>query len=163
MSPHHQKKKGLTLVEQDQVKECFDLFDMDGSGSIDFSELTTAMKALGFEPTEEEVNEIIKQADDDVGLEEGAYAVEYDEFLLLMTKKICEHDAEDDMRKAFQLFDLDKSGKVTMANIKAMAAEAGDDSLTDEELKDIVEVASQGGSEIAIEDFVRVMKSQGLC
>jgi len=44
------KKKELTEEQKNEIKEAFDLFDTDGSGSIDSKELKVAMRALGFEP-----------------------------------------------------------------------------------------------------------------
>ena len=42
-------RPGLTEDEIDEIKEAFDLFDTDGSGSIDPKELRAAMQSLGFE------------------------------------------------------------------------------------------------------------------
>ena len=39
----------LTEDEVEEIKEAFDLFDTDGSGSIDPKELRAAMQSLGFE------------------------------------------------------------------------------------------------------------------
>jgi len=41
-------KHGLTQDQVEEIKEAFDLFDTDGSGSIDVNELKVAMKALGW-------------------------------------------------------------------------------------------------------------------
>ncbi|CAI0553594.1 unnamed protein product, partial [Linum tenue] len=49
-SRHH---GGLTQQKKQEIKEAFDLFDTDGSGTIDAKELNVAMRALGFEMTEE--------------------------------------------------------------------------------------------------------------
>lgn len=46
---HH----GLTQQKRQEIKEAFDLFDTDGSGTIDAKELNVAMRALGFEMNEE--------------------------------------------------------------------------------------------------------------
>jgi len=40
---------GLTEDEVMEIKEAFDLFDMDGEGTIDPKELKVAMQSLGFE------------------------------------------------------------------------------------------------------------------
>nr|GMC98724.1 membralin-like protein At1g60995 [Ipomoea batatas] len=46
---HH----GLTQQKRQEIRECFELFDTDNSGTIDAKELNVAMRALGFEATEE--------------------------------------------------------------------------------------------------------------
>jgi Ca2+-binding EF-hand superfamily protein len=40
----------LSVQEQQQIKDIFDLFDTDGGGSIDSEEMDAAMFALGFQP-----------------------------------------------------------------------------------------------------------------
>ncbi len=40
---------GLTEEEIEEIREAFNLFDADGSGSIDPKELKAAMQSLGFE------------------------------------------------------------------------------------------------------------------
>jgi len=49
------KRKGgarpeLNEEQKQEIREAFDLFDADGSGTIDIKELKVAMRALGFEP-----------------------------------------------------------------------------------------------------------------
>ena len=59
------KQKELTEEQKQEIKEAFDLFDTDGSGSIDSKELKVAMRALGFEPKKEEIQKMISDVDDD--------------------------------------------------------------------------------------------------
>merc|ERR1711879_509884 len=77
------KQKELTDEQKQEIKEAFDLFDTDGSGSIDSKELKVAMRALGFEPKKEEIQKMISDVDDD-----GSGTIEYEEFLKMMTHKI---------------------------------------------------------------------------
>ena len=41
-----------------EIKEAFDLFETTGKGKISVKELKVAMRALGFKPTEEELEEL---------------------------------------------------------------------------------------------------------
>ena len=43
------KKAGLSEEQIEEIREAFNLFDTDHSGSIDYRELKAAMRALGFE------------------------------------------------------------------------------------------------------------------
>ena len=64
-----QKKKSngprpeLTEEQKQEIREAFDLFDADGSGTIDVKELKVAMRALGFEPKKEEIKKMIADID----------------------------------------------------------------------------------------------------
>ncbi|KAJ7952860.1 caltractin [Quillaja saponaria] len=67
---HH----GLTQQKRQEIKEAFELFDTDGSGAIDAKELNVAMRALGFEMTEEQINQMTADVDKD-----SSGAIDFDE------------------------------------------------------------------------------------
>jgi len=48
-----------------EIKEAFDLFDMDLGGSIDPKELQAAMKSLGFEAKNQTIYKMIADLDTD--------------------------------------------------------------------------------------------------
>ena len=121
--PAPSKKKGgaaappaLTEDQTQEIREAFDLFDTDGSGRIDAKELKVAMRALGFEPSKEEVRRLIAEVDRD-----GGGQVEFAEFLVMMTTKMGERDSREEMIKAFRLFDDDETGKISFRNLKRVA------------------------------------------
>jgi len=58
-------KHGLTQDQVEEIKEAFDLFDTDGSGSIDVNELKVAMKALGMDAKSDEIRKLINDIDSD--------------------------------------------------------------------------------------------------
>merc|ERR1712025_438032 len=141
------------------IKECFDLFDADGSGNIDVKELTVAMKALGCECKKEEIDKMIAEVDDDGGGEIG-----YDEFLKMMTHKILNKDPKDDMLKAYRLIEpeVDTTGGITFKNLKRVAKETGQ-SLSDAELEEMFNDADKDGDGVVNEEeFLRVMKKCNL-
>merc|ERR1712070_1254563 len=72
----------LTDEQLDEIREAFSLFDSDASGMIDVRELKAAMRALGFEVKNEELQDVINQADRD-----GDGEINIDEFYRIMKKK----------------------------------------------------------------------------
>lgn len=58
------KKPQTTDLEQ-EIREIFDVFDRDGSGTINSSELRHVMKAIGENLTDAEIDELIREADVD--------------------------------------------------------------------------------------------------
>ena len=122
------KRTELTEEQRQEIKEAFDLFDTDGSGSIDAKELEVAMRALGFEPKREEIKKMISDLD-----QEGNGVIEYNDFLELMTVKMAERDPMQEMMKAFRLFDEDDTGKISFKNLRRVAKELGEN-MTDEEI-----------------------------
>jgi len=73
----------LSEEQRTEVKEAFDLFDTDGSGTIDQKELKVAMRALGFEPKKDEIMKMIKDADQD-----NSGVIDFPEFLDMMTQRM---------------------------------------------------------------------------
>ncbi len=54
-------EKDLTEEQIAELKECFNEFDNDGSGQISTKELGYAMRAMGFNPTENELVDMINE------------------------------------------------------------------------------------------------------
>lgn len=158
--PAKNQRKGRTELTEEQrqeIKEAFDLFDTDGSGSIDSKELKVAMRALGFEPRKEEVKRMINEMDKD-----GSGTIEYPEFEEMMASKMAERDPREEILKAFKLFDDDNTGKISFKNLKRVARELGE-TMTDEELMEMIEEADRDGDgEISQEEFLRIMKKTNL-
>ena len=151
------KRSELTEEQKQEIKEAFDLFDTDGSGSIDAKELKVAMRALGFEPKKEEIRKMIADADRD-----GSGVIDFNEFLDMMTQKMAERDPREEMLKAFRLFDDDEKGKISFKNLKRVAKELGEN-MTDEEIQEMIDEADRDGDgEIGEEEFMRIMKKTNL-
>merc|ERR1711966_104428 len=149
--------KNLSYEQKQELREAFDLFDTDGSGAVDASELHTAMKALGFEPKKEEIAKMVKEMDKD-----GDATVDFEEFCVMMAEKMNQKDGKEELLKGFKLFDDDSTGKISMKNFKRVAKELGEN-LTDKELKEIIaEADTDGDGEISEAEFLEVMKATGL-
>ncbi|RNF00904.1 centrin [Trypanosoma rangeli] len=160
----------LTEDQQQEIKEAFDLFDTDGSGTIDAKELKVAMRALGFEPRKDEVRHLLMSiADERGGLGADAaaagaepLAVGFADFMELMARKMTERDSREEMLKAFHLFDSDKTGKISFKNLKRVAQELGEN-MTDAELQEMIDEADRDGDgEVSEDEFLRVMKKTSL-
>ena len=82
-STRKNRKPGLSEEQIEEIREAFNLFDTDHSGSIDYRELKAAMRALGFEVKKEELRKMITDIDAD-----GSGMIEFPEFLEMMTGKV---------------------------------------------------------------------------
>merc|ERR1712110_1142962 len=152
-----QSVAGLTEEQKNDLKEAFDLFDTDGSGAVDFGELHTAMKALGFEPKKEEIAKMVKEMDKD-----GDATVDLEEFCIMMAEKMNQKDGKEEMLKGFKMFDDDSTGKISFKNFKRVAKELGE-TLSDPELQEILaEADTDGDGEINESEFLAVMVKTGL-
>ncbi|KAL0535959.1 hypothetical protein IC582_024889 [Cucumis melo] len=146
-------RHGLTPQKKQEIKEAFELFDTDGSGTIDAKELNVAMRALGFEMTEEQIRQMIADVDKD-----GSGAIDYDEFEYMMTAKIGERDTKEELTKAFDIIDYDKNGKISGNDIKRIAKELGE-VFTDKDIQEMIDEADRDrDGEVNVDDFFRMMR-----
>ncbi|NWT59508.1 CETN2 protein, partial [Erythrocercus mccallii] len=158
-APRQKSSPKLELPEEQQreIREAFELFDADGSGSIDVKELKVAMKALGFEPKKEEIKKMISDID-----KEGTGKISFSDFLAVMSQKMAEKDSKEEILKAFKLFDDDETGKISFKNLKRVAKELGKN-LSDEELQEMIDEADwDGDGEVSEQEFLRIMKETSL-
>lgn len=151
------KKSGprfdLSDTQRADIKEAFELFDTDGSGTIDVKELKVAIRALGFEPKKEEIKRMIADVDKD-----ATGSITFADFQHLMTQKMSEKDSNDEIIKAFRLFDDDDTGAISFRNLKRVARELGEN-LSDEELREMISEADlNGDGQVDQSEFLRIMK-----
>lgn len=150
------KKPELTDEQVEEIKEAFNLFDTNRSGTIDVRELKAAMRALGFEMKKEEVRKMLSDIH-----KEPTDNIDFHEFTLMMTGKMGERDSEEEILKVFQLFDEENSGFITFRNLKHICTELGEN-LSDAEIQEMIDEADRDDdNQISPQDFLRVMKKRG--
>ena len=59
------QRQELSEEQKQEIKEAFDLFDTDKTGTIDYHELKVAMRALGFDVKKQEVLGLMREYDRD--------------------------------------------------------------------------------------------------
>jgi len=135
----------------DEIREAFNLFDADGSGTIDPSELKSAMRSLGFETKNPTIFQMIADLDSE------GNSIGFDDFLDAITSKLGDKETRDGINKVFNLFDDDKTGTISLKNLKRVSKELGE-TMSDEELREMIERAdSNGDGQITQEDFYNIM------
>ena len=75
---------------------------------------------------------------------DGSGSIDFDEFLDMMTARMSDKDTREDINKVFRLFDDDKTGFITIKNLRRVARELGE-TMTDEELMEMIERADADG------------------
>ncbi|KAI8586947.1 hypothetical protein BDZ88DRAFT_266326 [Geranomyces variabilis] len=142
----------LSSEQKEAIKDVFNLFDTDGSGDVDVTELQILMRALGLDPQPGEAEQLAATFDKD-----GDPTLNFDEFLQLMSAKMGEQDSRDSMLKSFRVFDTEGRGKIGLKELRRVAQDLGDDP-TDQELTEMLrECDHDKDGEINFDDWVRVM------
>lgn len=90
------------------------------------------MRSLGQNLTESELQAIINEVDVN---ENGK--IDYPEFLTLMARQLNDKDTEEYINEAFQVFDKEGDGYLSIAELRYVLTSIGE-KLTDEEIEEII-------------------------
>ena len=110
------------------------------------------MQSLGFESK----NPTIYQMIADLDVQDNSNGINFDQFLDAITAKLGNKETKEGIARIFDLFDDDKSGTINLNNLKRVAKELGE-TMSTEELKEMLERAASNGDEITFEDFYFIM------
>ena len=75
--------KDLSRQQLKELREAFRLFDKNNEGKIGVDELGDVMKTMGLDPSKEELQDIIDNAD-----KNGNRKLDFDDFASFMVKKV---------------------------------------------------------------------------
>jgi len=145
-----------TSLEVDDIKVlfgCFQLFDVKKQDYLLADEIGEVMRAMGFRPTEEELQEILKEIDED-----GS-----GEFCQLCAKFLVEDPDIETMKRelkdAFRIYDKEGQGYITTETLRGLISELLAP-LTGEELDGIIEELDEDGSgTMDFDEFCEMMMS----
>ncbi|CAH1100004.1 unnamed protein product [Psylliodes chrysocephalus] len=136
-----------------EFKEAFALFDEDGDGIIDTKELGTIMRALGQNPTESELDDMIKE----INTCQQTGKINFEVFLNIMAAKLKSTDNNEELREAFRVFDKDGLGFISASELRYVMTHMGE-KLTESEVDNMIsEVEIDRDGFINYEKFVNLM------
>ncbi|ESQ55161.1 hypothetical protein EUTSA_v100267671mg, partial [Eutrema salsugineum] len=143
--------ESLSEEEIKGLKTMFANMDTDQSGTITYEELKTGLAKLGSKLSEAEVKQLMEAADVD-----GNGTIDYIEFMSATMHRYIDRD--EHLFKAFQYFDKDNSGFITMDELESAMKEydMGDEA----SIKEIIaEVDTDNDGRINYEEFCAMMRS----
>lgn len=124
---------------------------MDNDGYLNYHELKVALRALGFDYSKKEVLSIIEEFDSD-----NRKQISYDDFYRFVANKLVERDPVEEIKRAFKLFDDDRTGKISLKNLRRVAKELGENITDDELMAMIDEFDLDDDGEINEEEFLNI-------
>ena len=121
--------------QKKEIKDAFDLFDAGKDGFIDYHELKVAMRALGFDLKKVEVLKLLRDHD-----KTRHNLIEYEDFASIgkhctdsltngsnadidetVAEWILARDPAEEIKRAFQLFDDNKTSRIGLEILKRVA------------------------------------------
>ena len=132
-----------------EIKEFFDNFDKDNDGAITIKELTSIMRALGLNPSELDIQEIIKKYDKS---ESGK--IEFSDYFDLIQQKYKEPESEEDLIQALKLSNKEGGG-IPVIEIEHILSNIGE-KLGRDEISEIIKNIEVDGM-VNYDDFVKYM------
>ena len=146
----------LTEEQIGFFKEAFHLFDKDGDGFINTTELDSFLRSLGQNHTEAEIQEMISEIDRD-----GNGSIDFPEFLTMMAHKMKENNNnKDEIHEIFKVFDKEGNGFISVAELSHVILQYLGEKLTEEEVKEMIKEADvDGDGQVSYEDFKKIYLS----
>lgn len=122
----------FTQQDRKELREAFNLFDKDGSGTITAEEIRVTLRVLGFNPTDEEITSLLSQ------FNQGQSAnIDFDEYLQLLSYKLSEPQPRSQLIRAFHFIDTDHDDKISLDDLTAVAEDLGQ-MIDVDELREII-------------------------
>ena len=110
------------------------------------------MTSLGFETKSQAIFTMISDLDTD-----GNGTIDFDEWFSLMTKRVNDRDSRAQVNKVFALYDDERTGYISVKNLRRIADELGE-TVSEEELEELIKRADLDGDGLVSEDeFYTIM------
>ena len=111
---------------------------------------------MGQTPTDEELNDMIQEVDED-----GNGEIDYHEFLQVMNRnQKRDTDTDEELSRGFKIFDADNDGQISIDDLRKLMTQLGEN-LTEEELEDMIRVATgEGNDTVSFEEFTTVLQTK---
>ncbi|XP_065663267.1 calmodulin isoform X1 [Hydra vulgaris] len=144
--------KNLSEANIQELKDSFGMFDTNGDGTISIHEMSVVMESLGHHATEEEIKKMMR----DVQTKESS-GIDFEEFIILMTRKKSADDLTAELKEAFDYFDKDGDGSISSEELQTIMSKFGEN-LTSEELEEMMKEAdANGDGKVDYAEFVKMM------
>ena len=153
-------RQDLTSQQREDLRTAFDVFDTDGSGTIEINELKVALRALGFEPKKEEIKKLLNElkSNDTERENNDGNTIDFNDFVTIMEIKIAESQTEEEIAKAFDLFSEGGGDYITFESLKKITNLIEED-ITDEDIYNMIKEAAKDkkSQKVNKDEFINIL------
>ena len=122
----------FTQQDRKELREAFNMFDKDGTGTITSEEIRVALRVLGYNPTNEETQQLLSQFNHN-----NSKNIDFDEFLQILGYKLAEPQPRPQVLRAFNFIDLDGDERISLDDLINVSEQLGQQMDIDE-LREII-------------------------
>jgi len=141
------------------IKEAFDLFDVDETGVISTDDLMVTLRAMGFEPSPTQLQAMVVA----VGGDPQATTVTEEQFFKIMTNKMEEVSSHEETCQAFRMFEpsgqsAEEGPMVTAEDVERITEMLGlQDNDSASRIQGMIRDADVSGTgEVSLTEFIRI-------
>ena len=147
-----EEAKEETIPEEifQDMRNIFDVFDMQDTKAVPIKELRTIMRALDFDVDAAELEIIRKKIDPD-----GEGFIKFANLKIVMEEKLKDVDTVEDLMEQFKHLDRDRDGFIPIPEFKQYMLNMGA-KMTADELDEMIKMAGSDG-QINIEEFCQAL------
>lgn len=147
----------LSKEQIQEYQDAFYLFDRDNNGYITTKELGSIMRTLGFNPNEEDLQQMIFTVDYD-----GDGMLNLEEYIQLMEEQKTPEEKEDSIIQAFRVFDSDNKGYIESADLRDLL-ENMDWKVSADEVKELINFTNLNQDRrIDMKEFAMLVDPDGM-
>ncbi|RPB23257.1 cell division control protein 31 [Terfezia boudieri ATCC MYA-4762] len=157
----------LSDEQREEIREAFELFDLDKDKKIDYHELKVAMKALGFDESKQEVLRILRKYGTPAAPSSSRMLITYEAFAQVMAEKISARDPVEEILRAFSLFagtavqtNNGEELRIGVDDLRRVARELGEN-LEEEEIQAMIrEFDLDNDNLISKDEFIAICRGE---
>ncbi len=151
-------KDGLSNEEIEEIKNAFDKYDLEKTGKIKPKQFLKEMSSMGFNIKAPYIYKLISELDTEEAEKNGGVPI--DEIFKAINNKLGNTESEEGIKQIFELFkENPDDNTLSLDSLKGIASSFGI-SITDEEIKNMLEKASESGEGLTFEEFCKLMIKQ---
>jgi len=150
--------ENMNQRDRELLEESFSLYDTIGDHKIDITILGEVLRGLGLNPTEGDVQKIIRELDS-----AGSKRITYEEFLPIFESLSSRGEGRGkktkvDFLECFRVFDREQNGTISIGELQHVMTTLGE-GLSSDEVNALTQGMEDKSGMINIEDFVKTVMS----
>ena len=136
----------------EEAKDLFDFYDKNRDGVLSQSEIASVIRALGANPSEAEIRELVRKYDSS-----GRDSLGFADFMQIYREAMATPISKRELMTYFKFFDKDGSGRIDRDEFKNTMTTLGE-RMTEDEVNMILEDADMNGNgDLDLEAFTSML------